>query len=559
MNLITQTPLYKVIVDAISRMFDQSAYVVRGLAPTANGAGSLQVNVASGDYITAGVQRTYAGGSITPGAASGSNPRRDIVYFSSSGTLTIAAGTAAATPIPPALPAGAVLIAVLAIPTSATDYSAGAPTAYVEDCRCTFIVSAPTGLNVKEFGAVGDGVANDTTACQNAINALPTGSPWGGTVYFPSGVYLLDGLTFGQGVRIIGQGKHATILVGNGAGKQVLKSTSGTGGGNEIAFLQIQPGSATGQSVVLQGVSRCWVHHNRFYGACDAHIVLDHNNVSGAYSHRIEENEIDCSVTAGSVGIRLTNTHASPTSGITSTVIGPRNEFVSDAPILYVNFGATHGGNSIFANLFQPRTAASGVGIDYTANTVQDMVWGNYFESFASAVRLASGAGVSANKSAHMVFYNNDDANTAFLTNNNSNGAGVIYLSNNDTSVNYFQSILGSDVSMTSANTAYDGPSITLPRGPWRVSAQITGTVGSAGYFESRLWDGTTVYATAEGYMATATASICMSMSRVIVLAATTTLKITCYSTVASGAIKSALQNNNSGNVATIISADRVM
>jgi hypothetical protein len=41
-------------------------------------------------------------------------------------------------------------------------------------------------FNVRSFGAVGDGIANDTTKIQAAINALPAG---GGTIYFPPGSY----------------------------------------------------------------------------------------------------------------------------------------------------------------------------------------------------------------------------------------------------------------------------------------------------------------------------------------------------------------------------------
>ena len=46
-----------------------------------------------------------------------------------------------------------------------------------------------TVLDVRNFGAIGDGVHNDTAAIQAAINALPAG---GGTVYVPGGTYLID-------------------------------------------------------------------------------------------------------------------------------------------------------------------------------------------------------------------------------------------------------------------------------------------------------------------------------------------------------------------------------
>jgi len=44
-------------------------------------------------------------------------------------------------------------------------------------------------VSVKDFGAVGDGVADDATAVQNAINYVQT---LGGNLYFPRGVYLFN-------------------------------------------------------------------------------------------------------------------------------------------------------------------------------------------------------------------------------------------------------------------------------------------------------------------------------------------------------------------------------
>jgi uncharacterized protein YlzI (FlbEa/FlbD family) len=46
----------------------------------------------------------------------------------------------------------------------------------------------PASINVKAFGAKGDGVTNDSAAIQNAINSLTKG----GTVLFPNGTYLIS-------------------------------------------------------------------------------------------------------------------------------------------------------------------------------------------------------------------------------------------------------------------------------------------------------------------------------------------------------------------------------
>jgi hypothetical protein len=50
---------------------------------------------------------------------------------------------------------------------------------------CLFRELAPFSANVKWFGAVGDGVADDTNAMQRAIDILPSHS----VLYFPSGQY----------------------------------------------------------------------------------------------------------------------------------------------------------------------------------------------------------------------------------------------------------------------------------------------------------------------------------------------------------------------------------
>ncbi|NLI13167.1 MAG: hypothetical protein GX425_11210 [Peptococcaceae bacterium] len=51
----------------------------------------------------------------------------------------------------------------------------------------TNLASDPSAVDVKSFGAKGDGATDDSQAIQNAINSLPTG----GTILFPDGTYLI--------------------------------------------------------------------------------------------------------------------------------------------------------------------------------------------------------------------------------------------------------------------------------------------------------------------------------------------------------------------------------
>lgn len=77
--------------------------------------------------------------------------------------------------------------------------------------------------SVKDFGAVGDGVTNDTVAVQNAVSWV--GSQ-GGTLFFPAGSYLVTasigaGLPSNystKGMKIVGSGMSSTrILWGSGS------------------------------------------------------------------------------------------------------------------------------------------------------------------------------------------------------------------------------------------------------------------------------------------------------------------------------------------------------
>ncbi|HVQ44320.1 MAG TPA: glycosyl hydrolase family 28-related protein [Candidatus Saccharimonadia bacterium] len=69
---------------------------------------------------------------------------------------------------------------------------------------------AATVLDVTNYGAVGDGIHDDTAAIQSAIDAAING----GTVFLPRGVYMVTGLVLrNKGTNILGDGRWATRIV----------------------------------------------------------------------------------------------------------------------------------------------------------------------------------------------------------------------------------------------------------------------------------------------------------------------------------------------------------
>lgn len=74
----------------------------------------------------------------------------------------------------------------------------------------SYIVSA---INVKDYGAVGDGVADDTNAIQEAFFAMSFGGPRKGIIYFPAGKYRVTspGFIVESGYTIMGQWDDPSI------------------------------------------------------------------------------------------------------------------------------------------------------------------------------------------------------------------------------------------------------------------------------------------------------------------------------------------------------------
>jgi hypothetical protein len=101
-----------------------------------------------------------------------------------------------------------------------------------------------TAINVKQFGAKGDGIADDTAAIQRAINSRTSG----GVVFVPLGIYKISStLTVGDGSASAASTVNYISLVGEGAG--TASSEAAPGGATQILWA----GSASGTMIQVKG------------------------------------------------------------------------------------------------------------------------------------------------------------------------------------------------------------------------------------------------------------------------------------------------------------------
>ncbi|MDO5531068.1 glycosyl hydrolase family 28-related protein [Sutterella sp.] len=94
--------------------------------------------------------------------------------------------------------------------TKGTDISNRVATASGSTVQRTLGERFADVVNVKDFGAVGDGETDDTAAIQAAIDRAE--SVGGGTVLLPAGTYLATSITLKGGVYVVGGGYDVTQL-----------------------------------------------------------------------------------------------------------------------------------------------------------------------------------------------------------------------------------------------------------------------------------------------------------------------------------------------------------
>ena len=140
-------------------------------------------------------------------------------------------------------------------------------------------VFSPCGqINVKDFGAIGDGVSDNTLILYRVINYTLSNSV---KIFFPKGVYLTDSLSIattnaGQRISIVGENRATTILRRRVASSDPLlifgsNPSSTYQGMISMSGMTIDGGSRTnGPTMVAYDIVRSTFSDNIFSGGSDA-------------------------------------------------------------------------------------------------------------------------------------------------------------------------------------------------------------------------------------------------------------------------------------------------
>lgn len=245
-------------------------------------------------------------------------------------------------------------------------------------------------VSVKDFGAVGDGVTDDTAAI-NAANTYATGASK--TLLFPAGTYLATGLPAIAGMRWIGEGvTQTTLKLKSGTNAGLVTSATTNIDDVYIAHMRFDGNSAgntSGDTLVVKGCRTAFVDITVVNSAGNG-IVTDWNvansfrltGCEGFFSHIT----IDSAQQTGW-------SHSGPSDSHFESVI------IIDPGIktnnsFYGMYLAPGSGNGRFINLHSwirsttTNAAISGVYVGSAGNTFTDC----HFEGGQVALSIAGGA-----------------------------------------------------------------------------------------------------------------------------------------------------------------------
>ena len=248
-------------------------------------------------------------------------------------------------------------------------------------------------VSVKDFGAVGDGVADDTTEIQAALNS---GAKY---VTLDEGTFLFSAITIPTGVILQGAGKGATILSSTSTGSAITLQNIADAG---LSNLQVAAPSATRAIHVISTSTFVMrpLFENVFisaFASTGIGIFFDVQGANPIYFPRMYNVDIDGGTFAPAVGTRIGIAYGGAGSTIT---VGPS---IFGGRVTNTLQGITHSKVDTalgFGVQLDGQTdgASAGVGLLFgSGGGGYNKYWGTRFESTAVDTFIAFNAGSADN------------------------------------------------------------------------------------------------------------------------------------------------------------------
>ena len=201
--------------------------------------------------------------------------------------------------------------------------------------------------NVLDFGAVGDGVTDNTVAFQTAITQSAAAKT---TLYIPSGTYICGTLTIAANMKLIGENSHSTIIKAkNGLNAGLLVSSGVENNYVYIQGLTFDGNSAnntSGNTITIVGAQPTLIDVN-VYNSAGTGITTNWNpptqaTLLGGAEGYFQEVTIDSAQNSGWI-------HNGPGDSLFDTIVIPDAGLATTLTYYGIQFNSTGRCNNIHA------------------------------------------------------------------------------------------------------------------------------------------------------------------------------------------------------------------